>query len=329
MLGPAEVLLTAHHADDQLETVLLNLVRGAGVRGLAAMPVLQRFGRGLHARPLLDLDREALHAWARAQSLAWIEDASNANERFDRNYLRQTVVPLLRARWPSIAHAAARSARHLGEAAKLLDAVAEEDLRTVAADQCLDLSKLESLTSIRRRNVLRSWLRHHGARAPSTRKLASIEHDILHAAYDRTPAIECDGLTIRRHRARLYCTPPLPAVPAESLTWSPEIPLELPGLGRLIATRHERGDRTWIVRFREGGETLARNAHHQRLKKLLQELDVLPWWRGLLPLIYENDELLAVGDLWSRADARVAIQWENRPGLLARSERADALPGAR
>jgi tRNA(Ile)-lysidine synthase len=318
MLAANEVLLTAHHADDQLETVLLGLARGAGVRGLAAMPALRRFGAGFHARALLDVDRESLHAWARAQSLAWVEDASNQNEQFDRNYLRQTVVPLLRARWPSIANAAARSAQHLGEAASLLDDLAEEDLREVAVERCLDVSKLAELTSVRRRNVLRCWLREHGVRAPSTRKLASIEHDILQAAYDRTPAIECDGLTIRRHRNLLYCTPPLPDAPAESLTWSPEIPLTLPGLGRLIV-RNPGGERAWVVRFREGGETIARNEHHQQLKKFLQELDVLPWWRGRVPLIYENDELIAVGDLWSRDEAKIAIHWEDRPDLLARS----------
>src|SRR4051812_23732668 len=122
-----EVLLTAHHADDQLETLLLALARGSGVRGLASMPAIQTFGQGLHARPLLDVSRESLRAWAATQCVEWIEDASNQNQSFDRNYLRLVVVPTLRNRWPSIAHAGSRSARHLGEATSLLDELAEQD----------------------------------------------------------------------------------------------------------------------------------------------------------------------------------------------------------
>lgn len=315
------VLLTAHHADDQLETLLLALARGSGVRGLASMPAIQPFGAGFHVRPLLDVSREALHAWAAAQRLEWIEDASNQNPSFDRNYLRLTVLPALQKRWPAIAHAAARSAQHLGEATELLDELAEQDLSDVLVNGCVHVRKLEALSSARRRNVLRVWLRNHGARAPSTGKLASIEHDILHAAYDRTPCIECDGVFVRRHRDLLYCTKSIPRVPESELSWDPLQPLGLPELGALVAhfEDHPRASDRWTVRFREGGESVAARTHHQKLKHLLQEQNVLPWWRASVPLIYQAEELIAVGDLWAHPDARFVIRWRDRPDLLARA----------
>lgn len=319
-LNAGAVLLTAHHADDQLETVLLALARGAGVRGLASMPAIQSFGSGFLARPFLDVNREALRTWALAQHLEWIEDASNQNQSFDRNYLRAVVVPSLRNRWPAIAHAAARSAQHLGEATELLDELATHDLAELSVNSCVHVRKLEALSGARRRNVLRVWLRNHGARAPSTGKLASIEHDILHAAYDRTPCIECDGVFARRHRDLLYCTKSIPRAPENELTWDPLQPLALSELGALVAHFDERpraSDR-WTVRFREGGESVAARTHHQKLKHLLQEQNVLPWWRSAIPLIYRAEELIAVGDLWAHPDARFVIRWHDRPDLLAR-----------
>jgi tRNA(Ile)-lysidine synthase len=322
-LRAGEVLLTAHHADDQLETLLLALARGSGVRGLASMPAIQIFESGFHARPLLDISRESLRTWAVMQGVQWIEDASNQNQSFDRNYLRLAVVPTLRNRWPSIAHAAARSARHLGEATSLLDELAEQDLTGVQLNDCVHVRKLAELASARRRNVLRVWLRRHGARAPSASKLASIEHDVLHAAYDRTPCMECDGVYVRRHRDLLYCTKSMPRIPQSELTWDPLEPLGLAELGALVADFDERPGQlaSWTVRFREGGESIVVRTHHQKLKHLLQERNVLPWWRGSVPLIYEAEELIAVGDLWAHPRARFAIRWQDRPDLLARTKR--------
>jgi tRNA(Ile)-lysidine synthase len=320
-LREGEVLLTAHHADDQLETLLLALVRGSGVRGLAAMPCVQVFGRGSHARPLLEVNRDALRTYAITHGLKWIEDASNQNSSFDRNYLRLVVVPPLRNRWPAVAHAAARSALHLGEATQLLDELAEQDLTHLSVQGCVHVRRLEGLSSARRRNALRVWLRHKGARAPSAGKLASIEHDILHAAYDRTPCIECDGQFVRRHRDLLYCTPQVPNPPGNELVWNPREPLGIPHLGTLVAHFDEpvaASDR-WTVRFREGGESVAARTHHQKLKHLLQEQRVLPWWRGAVPLIYEAEELIAVGDFWAHPNARFVIRWHDRPDLVARA----------
>jgi len=326
VLAEDEVLVTAHHANDQLETMLLALVRGAGVRGLSAMAGVQRFGCGWLARPLMEFTREALHAWARAQELAWIEDPMNEVIGLDRNYIRHQVVPLLRARWPASEAAAVRSARHLSEAQHLLDELAQEDAARAAIEDCLDVSILGQLTSARRRNLLRCWLRFHGVRAPSTRKLTSIEHDIVRAARDRTLRIALDGAELRRHRNVLYCVARMETAPRRApLKWPIRTELELPdraGTLRLEAQigagiRADALPNELEVRFRQGGESiqLPGEAHHRTLKKVLQEGDVLPWWRSRLPLIHAGDKLLGVGDLW--VDAAVAARAEE-PGLVVR-----------
>lgn len=331
-LRPAETLLTAHHADDQFETILLGLMRGAGVRGLSGIPALRTFGPGWIARPLLSFTRAELDEWARSEGLSWVEDPSNANVSFDRNYLRHRIAPLLRERWPAAVPNAARSSRHLAEAGRLLDALGADDLSTTSVGACLDVERLRNLEPVRRRNVLRHWIRRCGARAPSTRKLAAIEHDMWKAAEDRLPCVEWDDVEIRRHRGLLYCTrrqPPLAATTV--LDWSFAQPLELPAqLGRLRAVPAQEGlsavklGAHGQVRFRAGGESLqpAGDAHHRTLKKLLQSSRVLPWWRDRLPLVYCGDRLVAVGDLWIEqqfaargAEPAVKIDWEGKPTI--------------
>ncbi len=335
IVKPNEVLLTAHHADDQLETMLMALMRGAGLRGLSGVPSVQIFGGGWLARPLLEFGRAELEQWARAEQLQWLEDPSNVNMSFDRNFLRHRVLPALRERWPAAAHSATRSTAHLREAGRLLDVLAAADLETVAIGACIGRAGLASLAPARRRNVLRHWIRQHGMRVPSTRKLATIERDLLIAREDRLPCVEWDGVQVRRHRGLLYCMrqqPPIEA--ADALTWNVSQVLELPAqLGRLRVQLDASGGLAAArlpaalqVRFRHGGEELqpAGDAHHRKLKKLLQDARVLPWWRDRLPLIYAADRLVAVGDLWIAEEfaARggedaLRIVWEERPQLVA------------
>lgn len=335
LLRPGETLLTAHHADDQLETVLLALLRGSGLEGLAAMPHCQRFGAGWHMRPFLDLTRDELRAWAVAQELRWLEDPSNDSVRFDRNFLRVNVIPALRVRWPAAARVAARSARHLREAVGLLNDLAAADLAAASLGPCLRVSALAALTPPRRRNVLRYWLRICGARAPGTRKLAALEHDMLAAAADRSPCVRWDEVEVRRHRDLLYCTPQLPARPRwETQDWTWRLPLQLGcAPGRLRAEiAHGSGLRlarlpsSLRVATRRGGERLRLpgHAHRRELKKLLQEANILPWWRDRLPLVFVGDTLIAVADLWVDAsyaadpnEPSVEIVWEGRPQLQA------------
>jgi tRNA(Ile)-lysidine synthase len=337
IVKPNEVLLTAHHADDQLETMLLALMRGAGLRGLSGVPSVQVFGGGWLARPLLEFTRAQLEQWAGAERLDWIRDPSNDNLTFARNFLRQRVVPVLRERWPAAAHSATRSTAHLREAGRLLDVLAALDLEAVAIGSCLSTARLMRLAPARRRNVLRHWIRQCGGRAPSTRKLAGLERDMLIAREDRLPCVEWDGLQVRRHRALLYCMPAQPALePPQALQWNVSQVLELPAqLGRLRlqadasqGLASARIPPTLQIHFRKGGEALqpAGGQHHRKLKKLLQEARVLPWWRDRVPLIYDVERLVAVGDLWieeefaARAGERASrIVWEGRPRMEADS----------
>jgi tRNA(Ile)-lysidine synthase len=339
MLRPGEALVTAHHADDQLETVLLALMRGSGVDGLAAMPACRRFGTGWHLRPLLEYTRDTLAHWASERRLSWLDDPSNDSTRFDRNFLRTAIVPRLRERWPSAAQSVVRSAAHLGEAASLLDEVAARDFATATIGGCLKVGALRALEPPRRRNLLRYWIGACGARAPSTRKLAALEHDMLAADEDRSPCVDWDEVEVRRHRGLMYCVTRMPEEAPLDLEWVWNAPVQLGERSGLLRAEiaHGRGiarsklpDRVRIA-TRQGGESLRLpgHAHRRSLKNLLQEANVLPWWRNRLPLVYVDGTLIAVADLWVNAEfaaedreAGVRIVWERRPqieGLLETS----------
>jgi tRNA(Ile)-lysidine synthase len=341
-LRPGEVLLTAQHADDQLETMLLALLRGAGVRGLGAMRPWQRFEPGWLARPLLTIARETLRREAERRALSWIDDPANEDVSLDRSYLRQRVIPLLRTRWPAAAQAAARTSAHLHDAEDSLGAVAAADLANAALGDCIDLARFKMLEPARRRHVLRLWIRRAGARAPNQRKLATIDRDICAAREDRLPRLAWDDMEIRRYRGLLYCRRALPDMDRDlRFAWNTHELCELPGgLGRLRmeAVRGEglapdRLGASVEVRFRAGGESFrpSGDAHHRTLKKLLQSANVLPWWRERLPLVYVDGALAAVADLWvaddfaARGDQQGRrIVWDGRPPLHAQN--AGTLP---
>ncbi|MDY6947708.1 MAG: tRNA lysidine(34) synthetase TilS [Pseudomonadota bacterium] len=344
-LRPGEYLLIGQHADDQLETVLLALMRGAGVLGLSAMPVSEAFASGTVLRPLLSFTRAELEAWARAEGLRWLDDPSNDNHSLDRNFIRHRVVTALRERWPAAAQTALRASQHLQEAWRTLEQLAALDAETALDENCLSTSQLALLNAERRRNLLRYWIRRRGARAPSTRKLAAIEHDMLAASADRVPCAAWDGWEIRRHGGWLYCEPRLPPfATAQQFEWRHEAPLVLPaGLGtlRMATARSGRLDAarlptTLTVRFRAGGETLQPVGHafHHKLKKLLQAADILPWWRERLPLVYADRQLVAVGDLWIAAEFATppgepgtTLVWERRPAIVAHDAQSSDAQG--
>jgi tRNA(Ile)-lysidine synthase len=266
--------------------------------------------------------------------LQWLTDPSNDNHALDRNFVRHRIVAALRERWPAAAQTALRSSQHLQEAWRTLEQLAAIDAEQAIDGECLSVAGLAALNPERRRNLLRYWIRRRGARAPSTRKLAGIEHDMLAASPDRIPCVVWDGWEMRRHRGWLYCEPKLPPFDTElTLDWPAHISLELPaGLGTLRISPGAPGGlsaaklaATLSVRFRAGGETLQPVGHaiHHKLKKLLQASAILPWWRERLPLVYAGKQLVAVGDLWIAAEfaARegepaVSIMWEQRPAIV-------------
>ncbi|MDB6088434.1 MAG: tRNA(Ile)-lysidine synthase [Gammaproteobacteria bacterium] len=193
-LAEGEVLLTAQHSDDQLETVLLQLFRGSGLPGIAAMPALAPFARGWLARPLLTRSRVELEAWVRERGLTWVEDETNADERLDRNYLRRRVLPLIRERWPGSATAVTRTARHAAEAQKLLDVLALSDVERASHGESLSVRTLRALPPERRRNALRFWIARSGSLLPDTRRLEEIAGPLMDARADSNPFVEWNAV---------------------------------------------------------------------------------------------------------------------------------------
>lgn len=311
-LAPGEVLLTAHHADDQLETVLIQLLRGAGVAGLAAMPPGTRFGPGWHRRPLLGFSHGSLLAWARARSIdGWVEDPANAEPRFARNHLRREVLPAIRAHWPAAAPAAARAARHCAEAAGLLDELAALDASSCAVGVALDVTAMRSLGPARRRNLVRWQVQRLGLPTPDERRLATLLTQVFSAAEDARPEVRWPGVVALRYADRLWLVPADQLQPPPwPIEWpDPRVPLELgSGLGRLSLAPTTTGGlrpealeaRPWRLVGRQGGErvNLPGRTGSRALKKLLNEAGVPPWLRARIPLLEIAGTLAAVGDLW-------------------------------
>jgi tRNA(Ile)-lysidine synthase len=306
-MGEGELLLTAQHQDDQAETLLLQLMRGSGPAGLAAMPPLTRFATGWLARPLLDCPRQSLEHYAREHRLIWQEDPSNQNQRFDRNFIRHQVMPLLRSRWPSASTTLSRAARLSGELLLLVREEAEEDLAKARSSDSntLSTSTLKQFDSVRLRNLLRHWIGVTGAPLPSSKKLARIEQEAVYGRIDSVPLIAWGGWEVRRYRDRLFLNRvQVFKLPTHPLSWKDGDELTLPeGLGRLIAQQGEGGIAAarWRqsnveVRFRHGGERcqLPGQSYHRALKKLFQEWGVPPWERNYIPLVYLDGELAVV-----------------------------------
>jgi tRNA(Ile)-lysidine synthase len=199
VLEAGEFLLTAHHEDDQLETVLLQLFRGAGVAGLAAMPDIAPFAGGWLARPLLSRSRTELEEWVRGEGLSWVDDDTNADETLDRNYLRRRVLPLVRERWPGVGSAVSRSARHAAEGQRLLDMIARSDVERASSGAGLFVPALRALQPDRRRNALRFWIARSGARVPDTSRLEELAGPVIDARPDASPRVTWGDVEVQRH----------------------------------------------------------------------------------------------------------------------------------
>jgi tRNA(Ile)-lysidine synthase len=334
LMQPGDALLLAHHADDQAETFLLQALRGAGVRGLSAMPESMEFAGGLLLRPLLAFTRADLESWARSRGLEWSEDPSNADRDFDRNYLRHEVMPALRKRWPAAAHTLSRAARHSAEAEAVMQALAAEDWLRYGAGETLPVRALEELPEPRARQLLRHWILRRELPLPPSIKLGEILLQAK-AAEDRNPCVDWEGAEVRRYAGHLFALTPLPLPPAEFQLRPGRFEDLGAGLGTLgLVPAAGEGIRAALcgpaglrVTFRAGGESCrpVGRAHDRPLKKWLQEMQVFPWLRDRLPLIYPGEgagELLAVAGLFAcephaakAGEAGLRIEWREHPPL--------------
>lgn len=303
LLQKNDVLITAHHQDDQAETVLLQLLRGAGPKGLSAMPKIKSFGAGFHARPLLNFTRDTLQKYAEQHSLQWIEDESNGNVRLMRNFLRHEVLPILKKRLPTVTQTLARVAENCAEAQSLIELASQKDLEFVQNPSgTLTLSKLLNFNPALQRSILRAWFASLKVTLPSSIKLQKIQDSLLKARTDKMPVIKFGKNEIRRFRDELFVFP-LRALhdSAKIYKWDLKNSLSLDGVGVLKThSKVQIGLRPNVqnvsIRFRQGGELLrlpGRNYRHD-LKKLFQEWGVPPWERDRIPLLYVQEDLAAV-----------------------------------
>lgn len=314
-----ETLALAHHRDDQAETVMLRLLRGAG-DGLAAMRVHRPFGQGALWRPLLAWPRAELQAWAQARGLRWLDDPSNANERHDRNFLRHRVLPLLVERWPQAPAALARSAGLLATQADLL---AGEDQRRLAMLQGLDPTRLDLPALMAQPaawgdRLLRAWVRTLDLPPLPGDALATIHRELLAERGESRGEFRWSGAVIRRWRDGLHAGRVLAPLPEDwCVGWDGATPLALPAGGALALEPAHHFDAPVQVRARRGGEriVLPGRSHSSDLKQVLQDLGVPPWERARLPLLFAADgELLAAGDVV--VSARLSDRLQAIPGRL-------------
>jgi len=312
-MGASDCLLLAHHRDDQLETLLFRMLRGTGLRGLAGMPISRPLSRGKLLRPLLEQPRTELLAWAKAKGLTWIEDPANHDSRFARSALRHDLLPRLRQGWPAVDNNLLMLASHAREANELLDERAAEDVQWLSGDlddpwlnawPSLQLAGLLTLSSARRSNLLRYWLRSHGLRA-SQRRLQTLEQQ-LEGASDSQPIVELEGARVQRSSGRLWLVDPeassagvqqIEALGAMALRdGNGVLSLRLPS----VVAESLRG---WCVKYRLGGEQIRLPGRPaQSLKNLLQEAGIPAWLRGRIPLVYHRGELISVGGRWNAED---------------------------
>ena len=317
-LGDGEILALAHHRDDQAETFLLRALRGSGVDGLAAMRPWRAHANGWLWRPLLDVPREQLQAHAVARRLRWIDDPSNADSGFDRNFLRNAVMPMLRERWPHAAANLARSGALSAQAVELLEAEDAAALANVQGDDgSLDIGALQALPGERRARVLRRWI--DAARLPPlpANGIARIERELLHARQDAEARFDWSGARVQRWRNALHAGRiRAPLSPEWSQPWDGRSPLALPTGDRLELIGADAFDATLRVHARLGGERLLLpgRMHRHSLRHVLQERDIAPWLRARMPLLSDGDELLAAGD--AILSARMAAWLQARGACL-------------
>ena len=325
-----DFVLLAQHMDDQAETFLLQALRGSGPDGLSAMQPRRKFADGLLCRPLLGCARKELEAFADKQKLDYVIDGSNSDIRFDRNFLRQEIMPLLAERWPASNQTLSRAASRCHAASNLLLGLAASDLvgakRQGAAE--LDTDRLLAMPLERRFNALRLWVRHRGYRLPSLKMLRQVESDLLQSAAE-AGVVGCSDYEFRRYRKTLYLMDPRPQQPeAYDYPWPAEQQtLPIPEMDvELQRTDLERqgivlpADARVSVRSRRGGELIpmGKPVIHKSIKKLLQEAAVPPWQRNGYPLVYIDDELAAV---W-----QIAVAARFRVGSGAQSQVASKEP---
>ena len=297
-----QMLCTAQHLDDQCETFLLALKRGSGPAGLSAMPVESN----RHLRPLLTISRQQIEAYANWHQLTWIEDESNQDDHYDRNFLRLKVLPLINQRWPQFSQMVARSASLCQQQEALINELLDNDFHQLLTTQGqLRLPPLITYSEYKRNAILRMWFRQQGVMMPSQKQLALIWQTVVEAKEDANPKFVLHNKQIRRYQNQLYLLPLYDDTEHLVINWDLTSPLVLPdNIGQLqshyqhdLNCRLPQADEAVTVRFHAQGRLQIVNRQGSRaIKKIWQEHQIPPWMRTRTPLIYYNEQLIcAVG----------------------------------
>jgi tRNA(Ile)-lysidine synthase len=309
--SPSNALVLAQHQDDQVETVLLQTLRGGGPHALAAMPAWGD-GPGLPIwRPLLSVTRERLQAYAQEYGLAWVEDDSNLDTRYRRNWLRQQWLPALAAYLPDYRQGVARCAGNMADAASVLDEVAAQDLEQAVTQGRVQLDRLAALSLPRQRLLLLRWVERAGLGMPTPASLEEFQQQLWQAAADRQPEWVLPSGVVFRYRGELWAEPLYPVPPALVFAFDPAQVLRLPDWGGELRWRPDpKGlDAGWLgksleLRPRHGGEGLRQSIGTKPVKNLMQEAGLPPRWRARWPLVFDGDRLLALAGLAVAVDAQ-------------------------
>lgn len=277
-----EVLCTAHHQNDQAETLLLQLFRGAGVAGLASMPKSKPLGKGVHYRPMLNIKKSEIIEYAKDNHLSWVEDDSNTNTNFRRNFLRLDIIPKLETAYKNLAKTLTRSAKHQSEALALIQALAKIDIqeRQLAnPSHQINIQRLAQLDTLRIKNVIRYHLSSLEFLSPSDKVMKQIL-DLLSAKEDANPLVNWDQFEIRRYQGELYFINNQVEKNNNFCPFHAEFE-NLPNFS---------------IRYRAEGQRikLPGKKHSQSLKKVLQDANIPPWERSSLKMYYIKDELRAM-----------------------------------
>lgn len=321
----SECLLLAQHLDDQLETLLLRLCRGAGPDGLAGMPVSRKLGAGILLRPFLGVPRSALAEYAQQQQLQWVEDDSNVQTHYDRNYCRHSVLPLIESRWPGYRDSWHKSQSLLQDSADLQRDLAVLDLERVRGGRSgiVAIEPLRSLSQPRQRNTLRHWLQDElGVPGVGWQLLHQLCNEVLTADPESSAAVDLQVLQLQVFQGQLFALRQLPPPDTSPTHWNAvhQARLSLPGNGMLTARSSANGKGLGRVhadnleiRYRQGGESLRLPGRPAKsLKKIFQEQAVPPWYRQRLPLLYQDDRLVCVPGIGVEVECVAAA---DEPGL--------------
>ncbi len=334
-------LLTAHHSDDQFETFLLQLFRGAGPKGLSSMALQKSFGPGQHARPLLALSREQLEDYATKNKIQFIQDPSNTEIQFDRNFLRNNIIPQIKVRYPNVQKSVGRSVQHIASEHFILDALLNDKLDNLLVENTLDLRKLLLLELDMQILLLRKWISDSQMQLPSTKILQDILSQLKHAHRESKTTITWADVEIRAYSQRAFLLAKIDEdnykQVANSLISKSEI-YELPeNYGSISFNSDSANPLQLSLGFRSGGEKLRlpKHKHHISLKQLCQKNRVLPWMRSRIPLLFDGDVLVAIGDLWLNADwldeqkcPNFSVNWANKPLIFVPEEKTQIEAGA-